>query len=380
MSGDAASGGATGAVTVAGAAEGVSSMAGPAGAGAGNLAGTGGMVKSASYCALSGLDGAVTSSLAATPATDPAAAAAAPVPLSSLPASARSGLRGELTHVHLPMPGEVFGQQHQQALGSSFGGQPGSRGLGGMPRVQSVPHLRSYSSDAGSPTLPPLSGGGSGGHAGSSIPGLPSFGSTGYGSHFDQQQQWMSGGAGGMQQPHQHQQPPPQQQQMSAFAQHPMPGSNMGIKTESAYWTPELSYPVRGLPPKTLGVVMKGMCGCVDVVHPRFATAVTAGSSALNPDKSCLHLSTSHTCLRLVLLVSLLHRCCVSALQLPDHGGYQQQPPHHGMRASRSCGNLAFMGSSSNSAMSMGGMQGPGSGMMHSGHNVHSPPGQPYGR
>lgn len=63
-------------------------------------------------------------------------------------------------------------------------------------------------------------------------------------------------------------------------------------------------------------------------------------------------------------------------LQLPDHHVYQQQQPqqHHGMRASRSCGNLAFMASSSSG---MVGMQG----MHHGGHGVHSPPGtsQPYG-
>ena len=215
VSGDGASGGVAGAV--AGAAEGVSSLAGPAAAGGTGLTGPGGMVKSASYSALSGLDGAVTSSLAVAPANDPAAAAAAPVPLSSLPASARSGLRGELTHVQLqPLPGgEAFGSHQQQQGGSgAFGGQSGGgRGLGGMPRVQSVPHLRSYGSDAGSPTLAPMPGGvGAGQGAGApaaaaaagNIPGLPAFGSTGYGSHFDQQ--WMGGGMG----QHQHYQ---QQQQ-----------------------------------------------------------------------------------------------------------------------------------------------------------------------
>lgn len=242
------------------------------------------MVKSASYSALSGLDGAVTSNLAAGPLTDPAAAAAAPVPLSSLPASARSALRGELTHVHLqPMHGDHVGgfgghahhhQQHHHHMGmsgSSFGAP--SRGLGGMPRVQSVPQLHTYGSDAGSPTLPPLGGGGSGpaGHGAlglgsGSLSGLPAYGSSGGGSgpggsgggyggvQYEQQHQWM----GGMP-PQQHQQQQAQhaahhhqqqQHQMSAFAaqqqQPPMQGSSMGaLKSESAYWTPaELSYPV----------------------------------------------------------------------------------------------------------------------------------------
>jgi hypothetical protein len=75
---------------------------------------------------------------------------------------------------------------------------------------------------------------------------------------------------------------------------------------------------------------------------------------------------------------------CLCCLQLPDHSGYQQQQQqqqHHGMRASRSCGNLAFMASGSSSGMGMAGMQGPGSGMHHGGHAA-SPPGsssQPYG-
>lgn len=237
----------------AGAAEGISSMArpGPAAAGMGGL---GGMVKSASYSALSGLDGAVTSSLAA--ATDPAAAAAAPVPLSSLPPSARGALRGELTHVHLqPVPGDPFGQhQQQQHMGSSFGQQHR-----GMTRVQSVPQLRTYGSDAGSPTLPPMSGGGGGGGGaahGSSIPGLPSFGSmggSGFGGQYEQQQ-WMGGSMGSHPQ-HQH------QQQMQAFGQgQSMQGSShMALKAESAYWTPELSYPVGGW----LCVCWAGVCVCV---------------------------------------------------------------------------------------------------------------------
>jgi hypothetical protein len=49
--------------------------------------------------------------------------------------------------------------------------------------------------------------------------------------HQPQQQHWMSGTMA----PQQH-----QQQQMSAFA----PQSNVGIKVESAYWSPELSYQV----------------------------------------------------------------------------------------------------------------------------------------
>jgi hypothetical protein len=207
-----------------------------------------GMVKSASYSALSGLDGAVTSSLAATSATDPAAAAAAAVPLSSLPASARGALRGELTHVHLqPMGGDTYCQQPQH-MASSF--DPPSRG---MTRVQSVPQLRTYGSDAGSPTLPPMSGGGGHTSMGSycmgttvAIPGLPCFGSGGgsggFGTQYDQQQQqqqpqqWM-GSSMGQQQQH-------QQQQVSAFSQGPMQATSMAVKAETAYWTPELSYPV----------------------------------------------------------------------------------------------------------------------------------------
>lgn len=269
LSGDGASGGAVGAVAGAGAgaAEGISSMArpGPAAAGMGGL---GGMVKSASYSALSGLDGAVTSSLAT--ATDPAAAAAAPVPLGSLPPSARGALRGELTHVHLqPVPGDPFGQHQQQHMGSSFGQQHR-----GMTRVQSVPQLRTYGSDAGSPTLPPMSGGGggSGGAHGSGIQGLPSFGSvggSGYGGQYEQQQ-WMGGSMGHPQ--HQH------QQQMQAFGQgQSMQGSShMALKAESAYWAPELSYPVGGM--------CAGAVVCVALQQHYNRVRAAQGSLQLCPD------------------------------------------------------------------------------------------------
>lgn len=130
---------------------------GGAGGGAGNGAGGGGategggstrmtrasaagargaMARSASYTALTGLDGAVTSGLATSAHDhDRAAAAAAPVPLNSLRAFSR-GLRSELAAA--------------PAAPSSRGG-----GGGGMLRVQSVPQLSSYASDSNSPCLMP---------------------------------------------------------------------------------------------------------------------------------------------------------------------------------------------------------------------------------
>jgi hypothetical protein len=68
-------------------------------------------------------------------------------------------------------------------------------------------------------------------HTGSGgVAGVSGYGSSGpvtgaYGGSYEQQQ-WMA---------HQQQ----GQQQVSAFAQ-----GSMAIKAESAYWTPELSYPV----------------------------------------------------------------------------------------------------------------------------------------
>lgn len=183
------SGGATGAV--AGAPEGAETNMGTTFAPGGP---TGRMVKSASFSALSAVDaGAVTSNMSNLVASppDPAAAAAAPVPASSLSGISRGGLQGELSSHHL---GHIMGQQ---PLSSSYDGssffppqqhhfgqqQQGSfAGNGGMPRVHSVPQLRTL--DAGSPSLPHAATNGSGqGLVGS----LQSFGSS---SMPQQQQQY----------------------------------------------------------------------------------------------------------------------------------------------------------------------------------------------
>jgi hypothetical protein len=85
----------------------------------------------------------------------------------------------------------------------------------------------------------------------------------------------------------------------------------------------------------------------------------------------------------LLLLLFLLLLLPIVWAQLPDPSSYHQQPQQRqGMRASRSCGNLAFMASGQSGGMDMAGMQGHGSGM-HPGSLVHSPPltSQPqYGR
>lgn len=202
-----------------------------------SVGGVGGrMVKSASYSALSGLEaGAVTSNMSNLVASppDPAAAAAAPVPVSSLAGLGR-GLHGELNSHSMVYPG-MSQQQFQQQLSSSFDGrsfytanqhqfgQQDSSGFGnsggGMPRVQSVPQLRSL--DAGSPTLPPVTSSSSGG----ALAGLQQFGSN----------------------PLQH-----MQQQYSFQQQHQQPelgvqNSNMqygGTKLEGTFWNTELSYQV----------------------------------------------------------------------------------------------------------------------------------------
>lgn len=244
-------------ILITGAPEGVGTMAATYGAGHG---GAGGMVKSASYSALSGLEaGAVTSSLAmgnaASPA-DPAAAAAAPVPLSSL---GGRGLQGELQthHMHsLRAPAAaasagtgfdssmhgMYGQQQQQHMGEHMGGMAGSLGSGqhhfgqqqqqhhgfggssgmGMPRVQSVPQLSSYrTSDAGSPSLPPPTFGGSRG----GMSALQSFSS---GPLHPQPYQYQAA-----------QQQPPQQQ--AGFG---AGGHTSGLKLEGTFWNTELSYQV----------------------------------------------------------------------------------------------------------------------------------------
>jgi hypothetical protein len=275
-SGGGASGGVTGAV--AGAPEGMGSMAatfGGSSAAAAAAAGGGGgglrgMVKSASYSALSGLEaGAVTSSLAMGGAplspTDPAAAAAAPVPLSSITgrglqgelashkmhgmqASGMSGLSGMHSldaaglHAHSGMfgqsqqqqqhMGEHMGQmgagqhqfgamQQQQQHHGGFGGSGSS--MGGMTRVQSQPQLKSYGcSDAGSPNLLPAS------YGGSSRGGLSGLQGSG---PLQQQQQ---------QQQHQQQQYPyhHHQQFMGGGAG---PG---GPQLEGTFWNTELSHQV----------------------------------------------------------------------------------------------------------------------------------------
>lgn len=188
------------------------------------------MVKSASYSALSGLEaGAVTSNMSNLVASppDPAAAAAAPVPASSLAAMGR-GIHGELTTHRMSHLGVQ--QQQQQQLSSSFDGsnffpqhqhqqfgQQHSGFTGGMPRVQSVPQLRSM--DAGSPSLPPVSNSSRG------PGGLQSFGSHPI-QHMQQHQQQYS------------------HHPQSEFGGHNSSMHYGGGKLEGTFWNTELSYQV----------------------------------------------------------------------------------------------------------------------------------------
>jgi hypothetical protein len=304
LSGDGASGGAVGAV--AGGPDGANSLAvvGPSHAGAAGGFGSrggglGGMVKSASYSALTGLDGAVTSSLAASSSYDAAAAAAAPVPLSSLPMG-RSGMRGQVTHHQLkPLQGsstELFAGQEQHYAGGSGRG---------MTRVQSVPQLRTYGSDAGSPVLPLQDASGAMGHG---APGMLSGHQLQ--QQQQQQQQWMAGAASHMQPP-MPAYPPPSGMQAG--------GGGM-VKAENPYWSSELSYhQVRVL----VCVHAAGTCKCTP------AADLPVAPPPLLP-------------YRLLLL---------QLPELAEQHHMQQQPQHHhhALRASRSCSNLAFMvpGSSS---------------------------------
>lgn len=210
LSGDAASGGAVGAVAGRQAAgpEGISSLAtGPSSAAGARHRG---MVKSASYSAL---DGAVTSSLAAEPATDPAAAAAAPVPLNFLPPSRGSGMQGEL-YGSGGLAGGAAGQQQELGGMPGAGGSSTGSGKRTMTRVQSVPQLCAYGGSAGSPVLPMQDS--SSGMMGA----MPSSHVATHGG-----QQWMAGSV-------------PQhgtQQQQPAAAYAP-------VKAENAFWSSELSY------------------------------------------------------------------------------------------------------------------------------------------
>jgi hypothetical protein len=104
------------------------------------------------------------------------------------------------------------------------------------------------------------------------------------------------GGSMGQQQHHHHQQ---QQQQVSAFSQGSMQGSNMAIKAESAYWAPELAYPVSCLLVLALGCCFLDCFSKLAKKHgwrPLKISSAISFAFALPFSPICVYMVRVHSC------------------------------------------------------------------------------------